>query len=93
MKFVVKEKQAIFFRIALAVLLIWLIVSLVQLQIEISAKASELTDLQTQIAVQTRINEELATESANDDIYLEQQARNKGLAKPGESIYKEIPGN
>lgn len=93
MKFVLKEKQSVFFRIALAVLLIWLIVSLVQLQIEISAKASELTDLQTQIAVQTRINEELATESANDEIYLEQQARNKGLAKPGESIYKEIPGN
>ena len=88
-----KEKQNVFFRIAVAALLVWVIVSLLQLQLEISEKRTALADLNTQILTQKRINEELADENANDELYLEQQARNKGLAKPGESIYKEVPGN
>lgn len=88
-----KEKQNVFFRIAVAALLVWVIVSLLQLQIEIGEKRSALADLNAQILTQQRINEELADENANDELYLEQQARNKGLAKPGESIYKEVPGN
>ncbi|MBQ3093569.1 MAG: septum formation initiator family protein [Clostridia bacterium] len=88
-----KDKQNVFFRIAVAALLVWVIVSLLQLQIEIREKRSALADLNTQILTQKRINEELADENANDELYLEQQARDKGLAKPGESIYKEVPGN
>lgn len=93
MKTGLKEKQNIVFRIAVAALLVWVIVSLFQLQIEISDKRAALADLNAQIVAQQRINEELEGENANDEQYLEQQARNKGLAKPGEIIYKEIPGN
>ena len=88
-----KEKQSIVFRVAVAALLVWVIISLFQLQIDIKGKRSELSDLQAQIVAQQRINEELEGENADDAEYLEQQARNKGLAKPGEIIYKEIPGN
>ncbi len=88
-----KEKQNIVFRVAVAALLVWVIVSLFQLQIDIKDKRSALDDLRAQIVAQQRINEELEGENADDAEYLEQQARNKGLAKPGEIIYKEIPGN
>ena len=88
-----KDRQSIVFRVAVAALLVWIIVSLFQLQIDIKEKRTALDDLQTQIVAQQHINEELEGENADDAEYLEQQARNKGLAKPGEIIYKEIPGN
>lgn len=93
MKTKLKDKQNVFFRIALAALLVWVIVSLLQLQIEINGKRDDLADIQAQIVAQERINEDLANDSVNEDLYLEQQARNKGLAKPGEIIFKEVPGN
>lgn len=93
MKTEFKEKQSIVFRIAVAALLVWVIISLFQLQIDIKDKRAALSELQAQIVAQQRINEELEGENADDAEYLEQQARNKGLAKPGEIIYKEIPGN
>ncbi len=93
MKTQLKDKQSVFFRIALAALLVWVIVSLLQLQIEINDKRNDLADIQMQIVAQERINEDIASDSENEDLYLEQQARNKGLAKPGEIIFKEVPGN
>lgn len=93
MKSTLKNKQSVFFRIALAALLVWVIVSLLQLQIEIKDKRHDLADLNAQIVAQERLNEDLENDSANEDLYLEQQARNKGLAKPGEIIFKEVPGN
>ncbi len=88
-----KDKQSVFFRIALAALLVWVVVSLLQLQVEINGKRDDLADIQMQIVTQERINEDLANDSENEELYLEQQARNKGLAKPGEIIFKEVPGN
>lgn len=93
MKIKLKEKQNIFFRIAVAALLVWVIVSLVQIRIELGEKQAFYFDLEEQILAQQRINEELASESANDEFYLEQQAHDKGFYKPGESVYKEVPGN
>ncbi len=93
MKPQLKDKQSVSFRIALAALLVWVIVSLLQLQIEINDKRNDLADIQMQIVAQERINEDITSDSENEDLYLEQQARNKGLAKPGEIIFKEVPGN
>ncbi len=93
MKPKLKNNQNIVFRIAVAALLVWVIVSLFQLRIDINDKHAALDDLRAQIVAQQRINDELEGKNADDEEYLEQQARNKGLAKPGEIIYKEIPGN
>ncbi len=93
MKIKLKEKQGVFLRIALIALLIWFLISVLQLRIEIGDKQAALAELTAQINTQQRINEELEGENANDDLYLEQHARDNGLAKPGESIYKEVPGN
>ena len=93
MKTKLKSNQNIMFRVAVAALLVWVIVSLFQLRIDIKDKHAALSDLQAQIVSQQRINDELEGKNADDEDYLEQQARNKGLAKPGEIIYKEIPGN
>ena len=93
MKNAFKEKQNIIFRIAVAALLVWVLVSLFQLQIEIQDKRNDLNDLQAQITARQLENKELEGKNASDADYLEQQARNKGLAKPGDIIFKEIPGN
>ena len=93
LKIKLKEKQGVFLRIALIALLIWFLISVLQLRIEIGDKQAVLAELTAQINTQQRINEELEGENANDDLYLEQHARDNGLAKPGESIYKEVPGN
>ena len=93
MKNAFKEKQNIIFRIAVAALLVWVLVSLFQLQIEIQDKKHDLSELQAQVVARQRDNEALEGKNADDADYLEQQARNKGLAKPGDIIFKEIPGN
>lgn len=93
MKTNLTNKQGVFFRIALAALLVWVIVTLLQSQIEIREKRDDLADINAQIIAQEHINEDLENDAENEDLYLEQQARNKGLAKPGEIIFKEVPGN
>ncbi len=93
MKTKVKKKHSVILTVALIVLAVWMVISLIQLHTDISDKQTVLADINTQIANQQRANDELASENANDDLYLDQQAHDKGLAKPGESIYKEVPGN
>ena len=87
-----QKKQNIIFKIALGIFFVWMIISLLQLQQEKNNKSTVLAELDAQITSASRLNEELQNDTTNDELYLELQARNKGLAKPGESIYKEVPG-
>ena len=43
--------------------------------------------------VEEFINEDLENKTQNSEEYLEQQARENGMARPGEQIYQEIPGD
>lgn len=97
MKIQLKEKQNLFFRIALAAALVFVIVSALQVKSERDIGYDKLEELEIRIVNQQRINDELLEKTAGDGTYLEQlleqQAHNKGYYRPGEIVYKEVPGN
>ena len=69
------------------------IVTLIQLQLQISDKKEESASYDKEIVAWTR-RKEVAEEKKNNIVYyLEQKAREQGLSKPGESIYVETPGD
>ncbi len=88
-----KKHKSLLLRAALITFAVYIVLSIIQLQVDIGAKRAALNDINTQIAAQQRTNEELEDANADSDMYLEQQAHDRGLAKPGESIYKEAPGS
>ncbi|MBQ9414820.1 MAG: septum formation initiator family protein [Clostridia bacterium] len=88
-----RAKQNIIFKVALAIFLAWIFISLLQLQLEINNKRTVLAELDTQIVNQQRTNDELQSDVDNNELYLELQAHDRGFAKSGETIYKEVPGS
>ena len=78
-------------RVALLALAIYIVVSLVQLQLQFDAKEREYNAKYAQLEKQQEINRVLLNEVENSEAYLEQQARKQGMAKPGETILIEIP--
>ena len=88
-----RKKKSIFLRIALLAFSIYVIVMLVQLQMELSARERDLDNLNQAITNQQMMNEEKKNQVADYEDYLDQQAREQGYARPGETIYKEIPGS
>lgn len=88
-----RKKKSIFLRIALLAFSVYVIVMLVQLQMELSARERDLNNLNQTIQNQKMMNEDLKNQAENHENYLDQQAREQGYARPGETIYKEIPGS
>ena len=88
-----RKKKSIFLRIALLAFSIYVIVMLVQLQMELGARERDLDNLNQAITNQQMMNEEKKNQVADYEDYLDQQAREQGYARPGETIYKEIPGS
>ena len=93
MKDVKRKKKSIFLRIALAAFSVYVVVMLVQLQLEINQKQKRIDELDAAISKQTTQNEDLQYQNDNYETYLENKAREEGMARPGETIYKEVPGN
>ncbi len=91
MKTAKRKKKSIFLRLALLAFSVYVIVTLVQLQLEIRDRRDQIRDVQAEIAELERINENYKNQASNPDEYKEQQARQNGLARPGEQIYQEIP--
>ena len=88
-----RKKKSIFLRIALLAFSVYVIVMLVQLQMELSARERDLDNLNQAIQNQQMMVEDAKNQNENYEDYLEQQAREQGYARPGETIYKEIPGS
>lgn len=86
-----KKKQSLFFRIALAALLVWIVATLLELTVNAANEQAKKDSYMEQIALQKRKNEDLRNENANDEVYLEEQAREKGYSYPGEIIFIETP--
>ena len=78
---------------ALLAFSVYVVVTLVQLQLELKEKKDEENAILAEIERQERLNEDLQNKLENVDEYLEQQARENGMARPGEQIYQEIPGD
>ena len=88
-----RKKKNILLRIAVVAFSIYVIVTLVQLRLEINRMQTEQVDvLKDKITEQKRANENLIRQTENLEEYLEQQAREQGWALPGEVILMEIPG-
>ena len=49
--------------------------------------------LKASVAYQQQMNEDMQDKREHYESYLEQQAREQGLALPGETIFREAPGN
>lgn len=89
-----KKKRNLLLRIALLIFAVYVMVTLIQLQLEISAKQSGdkgIDELSSEIAELQRQNEDLQNKLDHPDRYLEEQAREQGYVHPGDDVYKEIP--
>ena len=71
----------------------YMVVLLVQLQLEINVREKQIEKLSDSITYQQQMNEDMQEMRENYEAYLEQKARENGLALPGETIFKEAPGN
>lgn len=93
-----KNKQkfpALALRLGLAGLVIYLLVSLVYVQMDIVSKTQQLENLTSQVSSQQAANQELQRTLDVDDEadYLERVAREKlGYARPGERLYVDMSG-
>ncbi len=78
--------------IALTVFAVYVVVVLTQLQLELNERRAALDEIDRQIVEQQRVNEDLTDKLNNYEKYLEEQVRQRGLARPGEIVFQEIPG-
>lgn len=87
-----KRKKSILLRVAIVAFSVYVVVSIVQVQLQLNSAQSKLDKLDSQIRAQEETNKVLQ-DRADGELaeYLEQQARKNGMAKPGESIFIEIP--
>ena len=89
MKAVKRKKKSVFLRVALAAFSVYVVVMLVQLQLEITDRQDRIAALDEQIRQQELENDNLQKQADNYEYYQEQKAREQGYARPGETTYKE----
>ncbi len=80
----------------MCILSLSMVITLIQLQIEISARKQELTEIDKKISDQDQQNKELKSLLAlgNDKAYIERFARDRlGFAYPDERVYIDMAGS
>lgn len=87
-----KRKKSIFLRLALLAFSIYVIVMLLQLQMELGQSQQQLDNYDQEIKNMQLLVDDKKNKLKNYEAYQEQQARENGQARPGETIFKEIPG-
>ena len=87
-----KKSGSIVLRVAVVAFSAYMLVMLAQLRLQIGERQKQIDDLQDSIQYQQQQNEDMQSKSDNYQVYLEQHAREQGMAVPGESIYKEAQG-
>ena len=94
MKAAFTKKKSLFFRIALIALAVYIVVSLIQLNLQLNEKQQVLDDWIHRTEQQQTLNADLQNQGKNYEAYLEQQAREEHkMSKPGETILYETPGD
>ncbi len=91
MRVVKPKKKSLLLRVALLALSVYVVVSLVQLHLQLNEGQQRLDDLNAQLDSQLNTNVVLQDKLDSYENYLEQQARKQGMAKPGETVLVEIP--
>lgn len=92
-----RRKRSWILRIALFAFAVYIIVSIVNQQIQIGRKKQELSVVQQQLTVQNLKNEELKSvldnDSANSNDFIERKAREEfNYVKPNEKVFVNISG-
>ena len=87
-----KRRNSIILRVAVVAFSAYMLVMLAQLRMEIGERQKQIAELQDNIQYQQQQNEDMQSKSDNVQMYLEQHAREQGMAVPGESIYQEAQG-
>ncbi|HOB36299.1 MAG TPA: septum formation initiator family protein [Candidatus Avimonas sp.] len=81
-----RKKKSIFLRVALAAFSVYVIIMLIQLQLEINNRQKKIAELNTLAEQLSREIEELEHKNENYEDYLEEKAR-ENMARQGETIY------
>ena len=88
---VAKKKKSVILRVALLAFSVYVIVSMVHLQLQLNRGQEKLDDIKTRYTEAKENNIALQDKLDGYEEYLEQQARKQGLVKPGETVFVEIP--
>ena len=90
------KKNNLLIRLGLSILAVYVIVSLISLQIEIAGKQQQLEDLQMQIQQQQTVNKELERQLSfgKDQAYLSRIARDKlDMGFSDERVFRDAAGS
>ena len=97
-----RPRASLLLKIAIAAFSLYMVAALVNQQIQINAKTSQLNEIQRQLEEQNVKNEELervlsdegSAGDGYDDAYIERYAREElDFAKPGERVFVNVAGN
>lgn len=91
MHMVKPKKKSLLIRVAVLALSVYIVVSFVQISLQIDESQRRLDELNAMCEEQENKNVVLQDKLDGYEEYLEQQARKQGMAKPGETILVEIP--
>lgn len=86
-----KVKKSILLRIAIIVFILYALTTLLNLQRQINQQQAIIDEKKAQVVELKRLNEDLQNKVKNNDLYLDQQAREQGYVNPGADVFKEIP--
>lgn len=92
MKVLKRRKKSIILRLALLAFAVYVIVMLVQSQMMIAQSQSQSRALDAKIEAQQLVIQDLHDKGENYTKYLDQQAREHGWARPGETVVGVVPG-
>lgn len=91
LKLIVPKKPSFILRIAVLAFSVFVLVSFIQLRLQLNEGQQRLDELNEQVEAYAEIKTELEEQKSSYEEFLEQQARKNGMAKPGETIFVEIP--
>ena len=93
MQVVKGKKKSVLLRIALLALAVYIVASLVRLRVELDAREQVKQDVLSSVQAKKDQIVVLEDKLSNADNDVEQAVREQQMAKPGESIFVEVPSN
>lgn len=91
MHVVKSKKKSVLLRIALVALAVYIVASFFRLRVELNEREQVLQDSSNSVQAKKDQIVVLNDKLNNADNDVEQSVREKGMAKPGESIFAEVP--
>lgn len=87
------KKKSVLLRIALLALAAYIVASLVRLRVELNAREQVLDDALNSVQAKEDQIDVLNDKLSNADNDVEQAVREQNMAKPGETVFVEVPND